>query len=188
MRRILRMFFAIAALVGVTAGEASAQAMSSFKGYFTGHVGGVTAGDVTDGVTSLGASVSVQEGSGWGAELDFGHAGDVGAEGQVLDVNTYLVNAAWVSPAGRIRPFGVGGFGVMQVDGCGAPCSRSATTYDLGLSIGGGVYAVLNDWAAVRGDARYLWTSADHPDLGRPDGLKFWRVTAGFTFMWAVLP
>jgi len=183
------MSFAIAALVGVTAGEASAQmTMSSFKGYLTGHVGGVTSGDVTDGTTAFGLSVSVQEGSGWGAELDVAHAGDLEVAGtQVLDVNTYMVNAAWVRPVGRFRPFGVGGIGVMHVDGC-AFCNHEANTYDFGFTAGGGVHFVLTDWAAVRGDARYLWTSADHPDLGRPDGLKFWRVSGGFTFMWAVLP
>jgi hypothetical protein len=183
------MSFAIAMLLGVTAGEARAQmTMASFKGYLTGHLGGVTAGDVTDGATSFGGSVSVQEGSGWGAELDIAHAGDVIAGAQFLDINSYLVNAAWVRPAGRFRPFGVGGVGVLQIDGCGSPCTSASTTYDFGLNVGGGVYALLNDWAAVRGDARYIWTSAEHADHGRPDGLKFWRLTAGFTFMWAVLP
>lgn len=189
MRRILGMFFAVAAVVGMTAGEARAQmTMSSFKGYLTGHVGAVTAGDVSEGNPAFGVSVSVQEGSGWGAELDVARTDDVEVAGtQVLDVNTYMVNAAWVRPLGRIRPFGVGGVGVMQVDGC-AFCGREATTYDLGFTAGGGVHVILNDWAAVRGDARYIWTGADHPDLGRPANFKFWRLSAGFTFMWAVLP
>ena len=183
------MSFAIAALVAVTAGEARAQmSMTSFKGFLTGHVGAVTSCDVSDGAPTFGVSVSVQEGSGWGAELDFAHAGDVEVAGtQVLDVNTYMVNAAWVRPAGRIGPFGVGGIGVMHVDGC-AFCGREATTYDFGFTAGGGVHVLLTDWAAVSGSARYLWTGADHPDLGRPENFKFWRLSAGFTFMWAVLP
>jgi hypothetical protein len=186
MKRTLVLSFVMAL---VSAADARAQmTMGSFKGYLTGHLGVATSGDVSDGRSAIGLSVSVQEGNGWGAELDFGHSGDVRSGAQVLDLNTYLVNVAWIKPIGMIRPFGTAGVGILQLEGCTSPCNRPSRTYDLGLSAGGGVYAVLNDWVGVRGDARYFFASADHPDLGRPESFKFWRVSVGATFMWAILP
>lgn len=175
-------------VISAPAAHAQNRAMGTFGGFFTPFVGIVAAGEVTQARSTFGASVSVQEQDGWGAEFDFAHAGDTEAGGQVLDLTTYMVNASWIKPAGVIRPFGVAGGGVMQIDGCDAPCNRAATTYDFGLSAGAGVMALLNDTVAVRGDARYFFSSADHVDLGRPDNVSFWRVSIGVTLMWAILP
>lgn len=189
MKRISVWAFAIGVLVVAGAGEARAQmSMAAFKGYLTGHVGAITAGDLSSARTALGASVAVHENDGWGAELDFGHTTDARAGAQVLDVTTYLINASWVKPAGRLRPFGLAGVGVMQIDGCDSPCNRPAQTYDLGLNVGGGTYVVLSDWLGFRGDARYFWSSGSHPDLRRAEDFRFWRVSAGVTFMWAAVP
>ena len=186
MKRILVLSFVLAL---ASAADARAQmTMGSFKGYLTGHLGAVTSGVLDDGGRAIGVSVSVQEANGWGAELDFGNSVDVRSGLQVLDLNTYLVNVTWIKPTGMIRPFGLGGFGIMQVEGCNAPCNRPSRTYDFGLSTGGGVYAVFNDWVAVRGDARYFFSSGDHPDLARPDNFKFWRASVGVTFLWTILP
>lgn len=186
MRRVV--VYAIACLA-LTAADARAQmTMGSFKGYLTGHVGAITGPDLTNEKLAIGASVSVQEQNGWGAELDFGHSSDVVSGRQVLDVTTYTVNGSWVRPRGLVRPFGLAGGGVMQVNGCDAPCNRPARTYDLGLTAGGGAFVVLHDLFGLRGDARYFFSSADHPDLRRPENFSFWRISIGATFMWAVLP
>ena len=50
--------------------------------------------------------MAVQEGNGWGAEIDFGRTTDAWPA-QILDLTTYMVNAAWINPTGRVRPFGV---------------------------------------------------------------------------------
>jgi opacity protein-like surface antigen len=181
----------IATIVVLLAGVSTAQAqnpMGSFRGFFTPFVGAATGGEVTEANMLFGASVSVQEQDGWGAELDFAHSADTEAGGQELDVTTYMVNASWIKPAGMIRPFGIAGGGVMQMNGCAAPCARASRTYDFGLTAGAGVLAVLNDVVGVRGDVRYFATAADHPDLGRPDNFNFWRVSLGVTLMWAILP
>ena len=181
----------IAALALVLAGASTTQAqssMGSFGGYFTPFVGAAAGGEVTRATMLFGASVSVQEQDGWGAELDFAHADGTEAGGQELDVTTYMVNASWIKPRGIIRPFAVAGGGVMQINGCDAPCSRAARTYDFGLTGGGGVVAALNDSVGVRGDVRYFFAGADHVDLGRPDNFGFWRVSLGVTLMWAILP
>ena len=180
---------AIAFLVvfGSTA-HAQSRAMGSFGGFFTPFIGAITGGEVTQARMALGASVSVQEQDGWGAELDFAHAGNTEAGRQVLDLTTYMVNASWIRPIGFIRPFGIAGGGIMQVDGCDTPCTRTARTYDFGVTAGGGVLAVLNDTVGVRGDVRYFFSGADHVDLRRPDNVSFWRVSLGVTLMWAILP
>lgn len=178
------------ALVALTASDGFAQsrAMGSFHGLFTGHIGTAVGGEVSEARLAAGASVSVQEGDGWGAELDFGHTSDALAGVQILDLTSYMVNVLWMKPEGKIRPFALAGAGIMQIDGCDSPCDRSANTYDLGLNFGGGVQAVLHEAFGVRGDVRYFFASADHPDLRRPDNFGFWRISVGATFMWAISP
>jgi hypothetical protein len=179
----------MAMVLAFGAADARAQmTMGSFKGYLTGHVGAITGPDLSNERLMIGVSVAMQEQNGWGAELDFGHASDAMSGRQILDVTTYIVNGSWVRPRGLVRPFGVAGGGVMQVNGCDAPCNRAARTYDLGLSAGGGAFVVLHDIAALRADARYFFSSADHPDLRRPDNFGFWRLAVGATFMWDSVP
>ncbi|HWI17469.1 MAG TPA: outer membrane beta-barrel protein [Vicinamibacterales bacterium] len=177
------------ALVALSAVDARAQLpLGSFKGYLTGHVGAINGSDLSDPKLAVGGSISMQEETGWGAEFDFGHTSDAVAGRQVLDVTSYLLNAKWVKPTGIIRPFAIAGGGVLQVNGCDAPCNRAARTYDFGLSAGGGAYVAVNDMIGFRADARYFFSSADHPDLGRPDNFQFWRVSFGATFMWTAGP
>jgi hypothetical protein len=179
---------ALVAIV-VTASDARAQmTMGSFKGYLTGHVGAIAGGEVSEERLAVGASVAVHEATGWGAEIDFGHSSDAAVGSQFLDVTSYFVNAAFVKPGGMIRPFGAIGGGVLQVNGCGTSCTRASRTYDFGVSAGGGAFVVVHEVAALRADVRYFFSSADHPDLRRPDNLGFWRVSVGASFMWAVVP
>lgn len=175
--------------IAASATDARAQSgMGTFKGYLTAHAGAIAGGDLTNKRLSGGVSVAVHEDSGWGAEIDFGHASDATAGRQVLDVDSYLVNAAWVKPLGLIRPFAGAGAGIMQVNGCNSPCNVPARTYDLGLSAGGGAFLVVSEFAALRADARYFYSSTDHRDLGRPDNFNFWRVSFGVTYLWSALP
>lgn len=186
MRRIV--LCAVAALA-VSAVDASAQmSMGSFQGYLTGHVGSIDGPDLSARKIAGGVSVSVQEGNGWGAEFDLGHTTDAVSGRQVLDVTSYLFNGAWIRPTGVLRPFAVAGGGVLQVNGCDAPCNRSARTYDFALSAGGGAYLAVHDMFGLRADARYFYSSADHPDLRRPSNFSYWRASIGATFMWAIAP
>jgi hypothetical protein len=180
----------IGLLIAASAIDASAQmTMGTFKGYLTGHVGVVTSGDVTNERVTAGASVAVHETNGWGAEVDFGRATDVDASRQVLDLATYFVNAAWVKPQGVVRPFGLAGAGILQTDGCISICTAtSPRTYDLGFNAGGGVFLAMRDFAGIRADVRYFFSSTDHPELQRPGNFAFWRVSVGATFMWVIVP
>jgi hypothetical protein len=187
----MRLTYWLAAIALVIAGgvpaNAQSRSMGSFGGYFTPFLGVTTGGEVTQPRITFGASVAVHEQNGWGAELDFGHAGEMEAGALIVDATTYMVNATWMRPEGSIRPFALGGGGIIQLDGCRF-CNRPARTYDFGWSFGGGVMALINDAVGVRGDARYFITSADHFDLQRPDNFGFWRISAGVTLMWVVVP
>jgi hypothetical protein len=175
-------------LVLLAAREAGAQTMSfgTFHGYFTGHIGGVLGGDVDDPRITGGASVSVQERTGWGAEFDFGRATGVEIEAHEFSLTTYMFNMTFVQPSSMIRPFAAVGGGVYQVDGC--VCPQSERTFDLGLSAGAGVFVLANDAIGMRADARYFWSAGDHRDLGRPDNMSHWRLSVGFTYLWTMAP
>jgi hypothetical protein len=186
--KMTRWFAAIAMLIaGGAPAYAQNPAMGSFTGLFTPFVAVTTGGEVNDPRFTLGASLAVQDQTGWGAELDLGHSSNVRAGGLVLDATTYMVNASWVSPKGRLRPFGTAGAGIVQLEGCGS-CNRPSRTHDLGWTAGAGLLAVVNDVVGVRGDARYFFASADHFDLQRPDNVRFWRVSVGVTLMWVIMP
>ena len=189
MKRILVWAMAIGAGIVTNATTAHAQmSMGSFQGYLTGHIGAITGGDLSEENLAGGASVAVHEATGWGAEFDFGISQDAAAGRQVLDVNSYMFNGAWVKPAGVFRPFGLVGAGILQINGCDAPCAQAARTYDLAFSAGGGTFVALHDVAALRADVRYIFSGADHPELNRPNNFAFWRATIGVTFMWAIVP
>lgn len=187
----MKRMFGVGVVALVLAGATSASAQSSmdaFRGYLTGQAGWATGGDVTSPAFVPGLAVSVQESNGWGAEFDFGYAADADAGSQQLDIATYMFNANYIPPRGRLRPFVSTGFGILQIDGCNSPCNRPAKTYDLGLNAGAGVFYTMTDVIAIRGDARYFKSFAEHPDLQRPDGFGFFRLAVGVTVMWTILP
>ncbi|HEX8030462.1 MAG TPA: outer membrane beta-barrel protein [Vicinamibacterales bacterium] len=189
MNRNAIIVLTVAAFLAATPIDAHAQmSFGSFKGYLTGHVGMIAGDELTNENFAAGGSVAVVEQTGWGAEFDFGHSSDAVAGPQVLDVTSYLMNAIWVKPLGVVRPFAIGGAGVLQVNGCDTPCYASARTYDLAMNLGGGAIVAFNDIVGIRADARYFFSSADHPDLHRPDNFSFWRFTVGATFMWSINP
>jgi opacity protein-like surface antigen len=188
MKRMSVVAWCLAGLLSAGATRAEAQAMGVFKGYLTGAAGWATSGDVSSPTFMPGLAVSVQETNGWGAEFDFGYAADTEAGPQQLDLATYMFNFNWIQPHGRLRPTVAVGAGAIQADGCNAPCTRPAKTFDLGVNLGGGAFYTVNDVVALRGDVRYFRTLADHPDLQRPDDLGFWRVSVGVTFLWAIVP
>lgn len=189
MKRMLLWTITVVTLVASGASEARAQSgMGAFKGYLSGHLGAIAGGDVDEARATVGAAISVHDDTGWGAEIDFGHSANAESGRQVLDVTSYMVNALWIKPAGQVRPFGLLGAGVLQINGCDAPCNRSARTFDFGVNAGAGALYMLNEDFALRGDVRYISSSASHSDLGRPGNFGYWRVSFGATFTWAIAP
>jgi hypothetical protein len=189
MKRSVMVLAGVCVVIFASATDARAQmTMGTFKGYLTGHIGMLAGGNVDNERMVAGASIAVHESNGWGAEIDFGRSTEVTANRQLLDLTSYFVNATMLKPRGLVRPFGLAGAGIIQADGCTSQCAASIRTHDFGITLGGGTYLAINDFAALRADARYFFTPADHPELGRPDNLAFWRVSVGATFTWAIVP
>ena len=186
MINLIRVSMAVA-LLAVAAGRADAQA-GTYSGFFTGQVGLTSGGDMPDSVFTPGLSVAVQDISGWGAELDFGFANGSQSANRELDLGTYMVNAIWQARSGIVRPYGVGGAGLIQVHGCFSFCTQIATVYDLGVNVGGGLFYPLNDIVGFRGDVRYFWAPGDKTGTTRPNNYAFWRASVGVTFMWSITP
>jgi len=186
MKRIAVLTVLGVVLLGVSDARAQTMSFGTFHGYLTGHIGGALGADVDDPRVTGGASVSVQERTGWGAEFDFGRTTDAEAAGHRFDLTTYMFNMAFIKPLTNIRPFVAFGGGIYQVDGCS--CGQPARTHDLGFNGGAGVFLLANDVIGMRADARYFWSTRDHADLGRPDNMSHWRLSVGFTYLWSMAP
>jgi opacity protein-like surface antigen len=177
---------AVAVLLAATPAWAQLT-MGAFRGLATGHIGSSLGTDDAGNALSVGASVAVIEESGWGAEIDFGHADSGDAPREGLAAQSYMLNVIGVRPTGRLRPFGVAGVGAIHAQTCVAGCSETATWTDFGFTGGGGLHYIFSDAFGLRADARYFTALGDHPDPVRQN-LSYWRIAVGATFLWAVAP
>jgi hypothetical protein len=176
---------AIGGLLTVSVTDLSAQT-GTYRGYATGFVGAVAAGDLPRATFALGGAVAVVEESGWGADMDFSFSDDDSSAGPV-DVLAFMVNANWTKPTGTWRPYFSGGVGVLRLHGCISGCPQVTSTSDFGANAGGGAYVSFSDIWFVRGEVKYLLAPGKHPDLSRPDNYGFWRATVGVTVMWTLV-
>jgi opacity protein-like surface antigen len=187
MTRVLSLAaLAIAGLAAAASPAAAQITLGPITGALTGHIGTGSASEGASGTTLAGGlSVAVVEQTGWGAEFDAGFASDDGGKSGGLHAQTYMLGVTGVWPRGRLRPFGVLSGGVVRARTCTtASCAATVGWSDWGLSAGGGVHYLMSESFALRGDVRYFGTLTDHPDPGRTEGLKFWRVGFGATFLW----
>jgi Outer membrane protein beta-barrel domain len=186
MRRTGPWTIVIAALVAFSSANASAQG-TSYHSFATGFAGAMAGGDLPRTSLALGAAVTVNEESGWGADMDFSFADDDSTQ-RALDVTAFMVNANWTKPHGFWRPYFSGGVGALRLHGCITACPEVSTTTDLGVNAGGGTFITINDVLFVRAEGKYLWAPGQHSDSSRPDNYGFWRASIGFTFMWTLVP
>ena len=179
---------ALGLLVFLIASAAPARA----QGYFSPFIGFNFGGDSANcaGVTTcdehrlnLGASFGKSNGV-LGIEEDIGYAptffGSSGGDNAVLTVMTSVTLAV---PAGPIRPYGLIGLGLVRPH---ATVNNLAFDQNaIGYDIGGGVNLFLSKRVAVRGDIRHVKTLQDITlgGLFSSQPLDFWRVSAGFTFV-----
>ncbi len=178
----------VATAASILPGAALAQmTMKPMTGLATVHVGG-TAGDDVGASPSIGGSVAVIEAGGLGAEFDFGYGAGSDSHLGPGSVQSYMLNLTGVWPTGRVRPLFVAGAGAIHARGCSVDCARTIEWTDWGVNGGAGVFFVVNEGLAIRGDVRYLAVLGEHPDPERPRNFGFWRVSVGATFVWAIVP
>jgi opacity protein-like surface antigen len=178
----------ITALLVATPSTASADWM------FTPFVGVASGGVTADTTTNFGAGLTWMGAGAIGFDVDFGYTpdffGDSGDDFGDNNVTTLMLNAVVGIPVGGqtgagIRPYGVGGIGLLreQIDGAGDLFDVDENSW--GFNLGGGVLAYFTDNVGVRGDVRYFRSlnRGDDDELDFDLGeLDFWRVTGGVTF------
>jgi opacity protein-like surface antigen len=138
---------------------------------------------------------SLSGGSVVGFELDFSYSpnffgvSDTSSGVSFLgdgNVTTFTGNLRLAVPAGPIRPYAVGGVGLIRskVDDPGQFFS-SPSASDFGMDIGAGLDAFFSHSVGIRGDFRYF-RSFQNDDSSAVDltlgSFHFWRGVVGLTF------
>lgn len=163
-------------------------AQAGFTGFLTGSIGAAHGGDVRGAGWTPAVSVAIVDASGWGAELDLGHVGEIDAtQFRESGITTLMLNATWVSnEIELVRPYASGGLGLLRTRTCEVDCQASVSRTDLGFDAGAGAFVLFNETIGVRGDVRYFRYLQRHADLPGTGVLDFWRTSVGVTVSWPV--
>lgn len=169
--RITKALFAATTVVIAMEGSAAAQAM------FTASVGNVFGGDAPSKKSTWAIAIGGGGAHGIGSELElsqtqnFFETADGVAYGKIV---TLMPSIFVMVPVGRVRPYGIFGFGFIRQradDNVGALLGNLSDD-DVGYSIGGGVTFQFAAHAGVRGDLRRF-------KVRTADGISFQRLTVG---------
>ncbi len=195
--------FLVVAILGYGAVPASADWLfTPYLGMNFGH--SADFGDVGDFIDNFekkavfGGSLAWMGAGIIGVEVDLGWSpnffefttGDVDFDFGDSNLTTLMGNLVVGIPiggqtGGGIRPYGVGGIGLMRSSISAGDVFDDIDSNDLGFNVGGGVHGFFNDNVGLRGDIRYFRSLADDEpdddlDLGLSD-FQFWRATIGVT-------
>jgi opacity protein-like surface antigen len=93
-----------------------------------------------------------------------------------------MSNVMLIIPAGRVRPYGVVGIGLIRPHMKFDATSLSVDKNTVGWDIGGGINIFVTPAIGLRGDIRHIRT-LEGVTLGifSADKLDFWRASAGLT-------
>lgn len=160
----------------------------------------------------FGGSASGREHLTWGASFGWMGAGVLGWEADLgyspeffegddndidfidsSNVTTFMGNVLVGVPIGGtsgpgVRPFFVGGLGLMQANISDADDLFDVNNDEFGMNIGGGLMGFATDHVGFRGDLRYFRALTDPEPDNEFDvdfgDFDYWRATAGITFRW----
>ena len=204
--QIPRSYLVAAALAAAVLIPASARADVTLTPFIGGNFGGSAVSPLADAVgdpsrTTFGGSVAVMAGRVFGIEADVGYTpkffgtgfeiGGVPIEVARNDVLTAMVNVTAGVPletrdGAGLRPYVVGGLGMVRQQFSVAGGLLNHSVSDLGYTVGGGVMAFFGPNVGLRGDVRHIrslggGTITDLLDLdvGR---FNFTRATVGVVF------
>jgi len=181
-----RMLLVIGLVIGLLV-PASAYADIIFTPF-----GGTTFnGDAPVKKLSIGGSLTFM-GTIAGLEVEFGYTPDFFGEqaGTALiadsNVTTFMGNIVIGPGVGPVRPYVVGGIGLIRprVNASGLFTNVSASQF--GLDVGGGILVLARPNVGIRGDLRYFRRLTDPSNDNDLDvflsNFDFWRFTAGLSF------
>ena len=158
--------------------------------------GGVTFSNKFEKKLDYGASLMGMGGGPIGFELDFGYSPNffettTAASGfeftSKSNVTTLMGNAVIGAKSGSVRPYIVGGVGLIRTNVQDISEIFSINTKnDFGLDIGGGVMGFFSNNVGLRGDVRYFRGFRGTSDSDSTTGLalsdfKFWRGSLGLS-------
>jgi opacity protein-like surface antigen len=169
----------------LTPTSASAQGfISPFIGFdYGGNSGCPTATDCEDKNSTIGVAGG-KLGAIAGAEVEFGYARDFFGEAPGVESNvlTLMTNVIVGPKIGAIRPYVLGGVGLIKSRVELTAGSILDSNSDFGWNIGGGVMLMFGEHIGVRGDIRRFKSFSDLDVLGfslSDEKLTFNRASAG---------
>jgi opacity protein-like surface antigen len=166
---------------------------STFGG--SADVGGAIPSSKSDFERKLNWGASLSSGGPVGFELDFSYSpnffgvSDSGSGVSFLgdgNVTTLTGNLRIAASGGPVRPYAVGGVGLIRakVDDPAQFFSKPSTS-DFGMDVGAGLDGFFSDSVGIRGDIRYF-RSFQKDDSSAVDlslgSFHFWRAAVGVTF------
>jgi opacity protein-like surface antigen len=104
------------------------------------------------------------------------------ASGVDNGVLTLMSNVMLIIPAGRVRPYGLVGLGLIRPHAKLDATSLSVDKNAIGWDIGGGINIFVTPAIGLRGDIRHIRTLEGVTlNIFSADKLDFWRASAGMT-------
>ncbi|MGE5243317.1 MAG: outer membrane protein [Betaproteobacteria bacterium] len=184
--RIRTMRLAAAAACLVLAAATPARAAGYITPFWGFNFGGDSANCISltnceEKRTNLGVSFG-STGALFGFEADFGYAKDFfgKAPGADTSVLTFTTNLTVTLPLGPVRPYLLGGIGLIRPHASLSLSQLSLDKNAFGYDIGGGVNVLATRHLGVRGDLRRFRTLQDVTlFVFTGDKLEFWRGSVG---------
>jgi opacity protein-like surface antigen len=175
----------IAGVVAAAPGDAHAQGfIAPFVGFaFGGDAGCQTAGDCEDKNNNIGVAIGTL-GDVVGFETDIGYARDFFGEAPGLSSNvlTVMSNLLIVPKVGPVRPYVLGGVGLIKTRVELTSISLLETSNNnFGWSLGGGIMVFFGNHIGLRGDLRKFSSFQERSILGftlSNEKLSFQRASA----------
>jgi hypothetical protein len=158
-------------------------------GFVTASIGSSAGGDIADRGWGPGVAIAVVGENRVGAELDITRAHDFNrVEFSDSRITTVMINATrlWRGATAVVRPYAVGGIGLVHSRVCVGDCQAAMTQSAFGFDAGGGVYVVWNETVGARGDVRYFQSLQKPSDSPFNGYLNFWRTSIGITISWPI--
>ena len=184
MRRVSK-FFVVAVFVGVALAPEPARA----DGFIVPWIGGNAGTGNATGLIDLGASVGATAASVVDVDFELGYSPDFFGNGLNSYVLTTMGNLTVGIPFGgtrapRIRPYLIGGIGLIRARVEDRRLGYSFANNDVGVTFGGGVTGFVADHVGVRADLRYIQSleddySATPLNQFQLGGFHYWRTSIG---------